>query len=143
TPREANYNRSAGSGSRPPPRAGRGEPGIPPRPFRQSNGRRETHDAPRPRAPRRVVRGERAFRHRLDSDRRHGGIGKTVLAQALFKDEVVRQTFPDRLVWITVVREPTYHLPARLREITRVLGGASDETVAPETLYRTTLANKA
>jgi deoxyadenosine/deoxycytidine kinase len=27
-----------------------------------------------------------------------GGIGKTVLAQALFKDEVVRQAFPDGLV---------------------------------------------
>ena len=37
-----------------------------------------------------------------------GGIGKTVLAQALFKDEVVRQAFPDGLVWITVGREPTH-----------------------------------
>lgn len=66
------------------------------------------------------------------------GIGKTVLAQALFKDEVVRQAFPDGLVWITVGREPTYDLAARLGEITRVLGGASDETVSAETLFRTT-----
>lgn len=72
-----------------------------------------------------------------------GGIGKTVLAQALFKDEVVRQAFPDGLVWITVGREPTREVSARLREITKVLGGASDETVAPETLYRTTMASKA
>ncbi|MCX6633873.1 MAG: NB-ARC domain-containing protein [Acidobacteria bacterium] len=72
-----------------------------------------------------------------------GGIGKTVLAQALFKDEVVRQAFPDGLVWITVGREPTRDWTARLREITKVLGGASDETVAPETLYRTTIASKA
>ncbi len=72
-----------------------------------------------------------------------GGVGKTVLAQALFKDEVVRQAFPDGLVWITVGREPTYDLGARLREIARVLGGASDETVTPETLYRTTIADKA
>jgi hypothetical protein len=72
-----------------------------------------------------------------------GGIGKTVLAQALFKDEVVRQAFPDGLVWITVGREPTYDLTARLREIARVLGGGSDETVSAETLYRTTIADKA
>ncbi len=30
-----------------------------------------------------------------------GGIGKTVLAQALTRDEVVQQAFPDGLVWIT------------------------------------------
>jgi len=72
-----------------------------------------------------------------------GGIGKTVLAQALFKDEVVRQAFPDGLVWITVGRESTHDWTARLREVTRVLGGPSDETVAPDTQYRTTIADKA
>ncbi|MBZ5622716.1 MAG: TIR domain-containing protein, partial [Acidobacteriia bacterium] len=72
-----------------------------------------------------------------------GGIGKTVLAQALFQDEVVRQAFPDGLVWITVGRESTRDFAARLREIVKVLGGASDEAVAPETLYRTVIANKA
>jgi hypothetical protein len=71
-----------------------------------------------------------------------GGIGKTVLAQALFKDEVVREAFPDGLVWITVGREPTHDLAARLREIATALGAAA-ETVAPETLYRTTIADKA
>ena len=72
-----------------------------------------------------------------------GGIGKTVLAQALFKDEVVREAFPDGLVWITVGREPTYNLDVRLREIARVIGGANDEAVAAETLYRTAIADKA
>jgi len=72
-----------------------------------------------------------------------GGIGKTVLAQALFQDEVVRQAFPDGLVWITVGREPTHDFTARLREIAKVLGGGRDETVAAETLYRTTIAGKA
>jgi hypothetical protein len=71
-----------------------------------------------------------------------GGIGKTVLAQALFKDEAVQKAFPDGLVWITVGREPTYDLPEKLREIASMLG-ASDQHVAPETLYRTSLANKA
>ena len=72
-----------------------------------------------------------------------GGIGKTVLAQALFQDEVVRAAFPDGLVWITVGREATRDVGARLREIVRMVGGASDEAVAAETLYRTTMASKA
>jgi WD40 repeat protein len=71
-----------------------------------------------------------------------GGIGKTVLAQALFKDEVVGQAFPDGMVWITVGREPTHDWAAKLREITHVLG-VSDEAVSPETLYKTTIASKA
>jgi WD40 repeat protein len=72
-----------------------------------------------------------------------GGVGKTVLAQALFKDAVVREAFPDGLVWITVGRDPTHDIAARLREITAVLGGASDERVTPETLFRTTIAERA
>lgn len=72
-----------------------------------------------------------------------GGIGKTVLARALFEDEVVREAIPDGLVWGTVGREPTRDLAPRLREITRVLGAANDETVSAETLYRTTIAGKA
>jgi WD40 repeat protein len=72
-----------------------------------------------------------------------GGIGKTVLAQALFKDEVVREAFPDGLVWITVGREPTRDLAATLRQIATALGAPANETVSPETLYRTTIAKKA
>jgi WD40 repeat protein len=72
-----------------------------------------------------------------------GGIGKTVLAQALFKDEVVRDAFPDGLVWITVGREPTHDLAASLRQIAHALGAPADESVAPETLYRTAIADKA
>jgi len=72
-----------------------------------------------------------------------GGIGKTVLAQALFKDEVVREAFPDGLVWITVGREPTRDLAASLRQIAHALGAPANESVAPETLYRTTIADKA
>ena len=62
-----------------------------------------------------------------------GDIGKTVLAQALFKDQVVQEAFPDGLVWITVGREPTYDVDAKLREITAVLGCGSDPTVSAET----------
>ena len=72
-----------------------------------------------------------------------GGIGKTVLAQGLFRDEVVRQAFPDGLVWITVGREPRYDVTAKLREITAVLGGVPDGAISVETQYRTTIADKA
>jgi WD40 repeat protein len=72
-----------------------------------------------------------------------GGIGKTVLAQALFKDEVVRQAFPDGLIWITVGREANYDLTARMREITRELGVATDDAISPETQYKTAIAQKA
>lgn len=34
-----------------------------------------------------------------------GGIGKTVLAKALTDDEVVREAFPDGIVWITAGKE--------------------------------------
>src|SRR4029077_12144927 len=72
-----------------------------------------------------------------------GGIGKTVLAQVLCKDDVVRQAFPDGIVWMTVGREHTHDMKERLREVTKLLGGAADEGVAAETLYRTTIAGKA
>src|SRR3954447_11729901 len=34
-----------------------------------------------------------------------GGIGKTVLAQALCRDPAIERAFPDRIFWITVGRE--------------------------------------
>lgn len=70
-----------------------------------------------------------------------GGIGKTVLAQALFEDEAVQKAFPDGRVWITVGREPTYDLDEKLREIVHALGGAIDADLSVESLYRTVLAN--
>jgi hypothetical protein len=72
-----------------------------------------------------------------------GGIGKTVLAQALFRDEVVREAFPDGLAWITVGRESDHDVTSQLREIITVLGGTIDGTVSIDTLYRTTLFGKA
>jgi hypothetical protein len=71
-----------------------------------------------------------------------GGIGKTVLAKALCDDEVVQQAFPDGIVWITAGREDRHDVSAKLREITKVLGGEVDDLPA-ETLYRTTIAKKA
>ena len=46
-----------------------------------------------------------------------GGIGKTVLAQALCHDEVVQQAFPDGIIWITAGKESADDLVTRLREV--------------------------
>lgn len=70
-----------------------------------------------------------------------GGIGKTVLARALFDDEVVQQAFPDGLIWITIGREPSFDWTTKLREIAGLLGHRAD--VPPEALYRTAIAEKA
>jgi hypothetical protein len=46
-----------------------------------------------------------------------------VLAQALCRDEVVQQAFPDGIAWITIGREAVQSdTAARLREIGKVLG---------------------
>src|SRR5437763_15268876 len=46
-----------------------------------------------------------------------GGIGKSVLAQALCHDEVVQQAFPDGVIWVTAGRESAYDLVTRMREV--------------------------
>lgn len=64
------------------------------------------------------------------------------MARALFRDEVVLEAFPDGLVWITVGREPSFDWSEKLREIATVLGAAIDGLL-PDTLYKSTIANKA
>src|SRR5262249_41744637 len=51
-----------------------------------------------------------------------GGIGKTVLAQALCRDEVIQEAFPDGVIWTTAGKETTYDLIARMQEVRRALG---------------------
>jgi WD40 repeat protein len=74
-----------------------------------------------------------------------GGIGKSILAIALCRDEAVQQAFPDGIVWTTVGREPAYPLITRMQEVRRALG---DEPAAQESelqcidRYRTTLQTK-
>jgi hypothetical protein len=75
-----------------------------------------------------------------------GGIGKTVLAQALTRDEVVRQAFPDGIVWITAGREKRRDFVEEMREVAKALGDDLSRYTTPlacENQYRTTLANKA
>jgi WD40 repeat protein len=75
-----------------------------------------------------------------------GGIGKTVLAKALTEDEVVRQAFPDGIVWITAGKERQRDFAADFREVARALGAdvtRCDTAPACQSRYRTTIADKA
>jgi hypothetical protein len=75
-----------------------------------------------------------------------GGIGKTILAQTLSRDEVVQQAFPDGIAWTTVGKDVSPNLTARMQEVRRALGDkpASDETeLQCIHSYRTLLQQKA
>jgi WD40 repeat protein len=74
-----------------------------------------------------------------------GGIGKTVLAQALCHDEVVQHAFPDGIIWITVGKEASMDL-ARMKEVGKALGddlSCYDSEVAAKNQYRNTIRGKA
>jgi hypothetical protein len=79
-----------------------------------------------------------------------GGIGKTVLAQALCQDEVVQQAFPDGIIWITVGKEASMDL-ARMREVGKALGDdpsgydppGYDNDLAARNQYRNTISGNA
>ena len=75
-----------------------------------------------------------------------GGIGKTVLAQALCHDEVVQQAFPDGIIWVTVGKESTYDLVTRMREVGKALKddlSRYDTALGCTNQYRTTVRAKA
>jgi WD40 repeat protein len=75
-----------------------------------------------------------------------GGIGKTVLAQDLCRDEVVQAAFPDGIVWVTVGRERQHPYIDQMREIAKAVGDDStrfENDLAAGNQYRTTLKNKA
>jgi WD40 repeat protein len=75
-----------------------------------------------------------------------GGIGKTVLAQALAHDEAVRDAFPDGIAWCTVGKESTADFVDRMREVRRALGeepGDKETQLECVNRYRTLMAQKA
>jgi WD40 repeat protein len=75
-----------------------------------------------------------------------GGIGKTVLAQALCHDEVVQQAFPDGVIWITVGKESTFDALTRMREVGKALGddlSRYDNELGAKNQYRSTIRSKA
>ncbi|MCC6589123.1 MAG: TIR domain-containing protein [Bryobacterales bacterium] len=75
-----------------------------------------------------------------------GGIGKTVLAQALCHDEVVQQAFPDGIIWITAGKEGATDAVSRFREVGK---GLNDDLTGYDTelgcinRYRSVLRRKA
>jgi hypothetical protein len=74
-----------------------------------------------------------------------GGIGKTMLAQALCRDEVVQQAFPDGVVWISVGKESSIDL-TRMREVGKALGddlSRYENELAAKNQYRSTIRKKA
>src|SRR5271165_1713215 len=75
-----------------------------------------------------------------------GGIGKTVLAQALCHDLVVQQAFPDGVVWISIGKESTFDVVTRMREVGKALGdnlSRYDNPLGCENQYRSTIRSKA
>jgi WD40 repeat protein len=74
-----------------------------------------------------------------------GGIGKTVLAQALCHDEVVRQAYADGIFWFGIGRESNLRFDERLESVPglkRLLGAYRGEE-ACISQYRDALRNKA
>ena len=75
-----------------------------------------------------------------------GGIGKTILAQALCHEEVVQQAYPDGIVWITAGRESAYSLVTRMREVGKALKddlAGYDNELGCINSYRTVMRKKA
>ena len=75
-----------------------------------------------------------------------GGIGKTILAQALCHDPAVQQAFPDGIVWLTVGRESTTDTLTRLREAGKALGddlAQYENETAAQNRFRSILRNQA
>ena len=79
-------------------------------------------------ALRQAVLSDREQHHvRLLALRGMGGIGKTVLAQALCRDEAVQAAFPDGVAWIKIGERPSEaDLVNQMREAARAIGCSSE-----------------
>jgi WD40 repeat protein len=76
-----------------------------------------------------------------------GGIGKTVLAQAVCHDEAVQDAFPDGVLWVNIGQKPSNeHLCEQIRELAKALGDpltAYDTLQGCQNQLRNTLHDKA
>jgi len=82
----------------------------------------------------------------LTAVRAMGGIGKTILAQALCHDRAIQDAYPDGVIWAIMGQNPTeLHLTTQMREIAKALG---DDLAHYDTLqgcsnqFRTTLRDR-
>jgi WD40 repeat protein len=75
-----------------------------------------------------------------------GGIGKTVLAQALCHDEAVQDAFPDGVLWVNIGQNPSdEHLCEQIRELAKAIGdtlAAYDTLQGCQNQLRNTLHDK-
>lgn len=74
-----------------------------------------------------------------------GGIGKTVLAEALCHDDVVQQAFPDGIFWFSIGKELQLDFCARMKSVPALdrLLGAYEGEAACINQYRNVLREKA
>jgi len=75
-----------------------------------------------------------------------GGIGKSVLAQAICHDEAVQDAYPDGVMWVTIGEHPSNdHLCSQIRELAKALGDALegyDTLIGCENQLRMSLSSK-
>ena len=73
-----------------------------------------------------------------------GGIGKTVLAQALCHDEVVQQAFPDGIFWFAIGKESQLDFSSRMKGVPGLdrLMGQYDGEAACLSQYRDVLRKR-
>src|SRR5215813_14174887 len=60
-----------------------------------------------------------------------GGIGKTVLAQMLCRDERIKKAFPDGIFWQTIGKESEIKPESRLHAVVEALRSDADKQVKP------------
>jgi hypothetical protein len=75
-----------------------------------------------------------------------GGIGKTVLAQALCHDEIVQQAFPDGVIWVPIGKEPVFDTLTRMQEVGKAFNddlSRYNNELGAKNQYRTRIREKA
>ena len=76
-----------------------------------------------------------------------GGIGKTILAQTLADDRVIRDAYPDGVIWFTIGRERRpADLVDQVKDTAKLLGIPLEDYDDPETYlsrFRACLRDKA
>src|SRR5215467_6146255 len=91
--------------------------------------------------------GQQSYTIALTAVEGMGGIGKTVLAQMLCRDERIRKAFPDGILWQTIGKESEIKPEFRLRAVVEALRGEADKAVktgmAAADQYRLLMRDKA